>query len=111
MQSTNEKKWTKVKKSFEHLGLTAQSHGIPKIFNSERKLFKIMWLIFTVGSAGFCIFGLIRTVNDYFKYPVVTNINVITEIPTEFPAVKICSLMPTLKNYSLQDRIIKCEFK
>ena len=110
MHSTNENKWTKIKKPFKQLGLTTQSHGIPKLFNTERTIIKIMWFLFTVGSGVVCIYNLVQNVNDYFQYPVITNINTINEMPTEFPAIEICPLLPTLKNYPIRDRIIKCIF-
>ena len=104
------KKLDKIKKAFKIIGSKAQAHGIPKIFNSTHIVMRVMWLMITIGSASVCLLCLTKTILDFLKYPVVTNINVKSEIPAEFPAIKICSLNPTIQEYSLSDRIIKCTF-
>ena len=103
-------KLRKIYISLKTSGLTAQAHGIPKIFNSEHIIIKIMWLLSTIGSVSFCIWILVKTIREYLEYPFATVIDVKSEIPAEFPAITICSLNPTEKNYSLSDRIIKCTF-
>jgi len=105
-----EPKSKKIYKSLKEIASTAQIHGIPKIINSDHIVIKIMWLFFTIGSVSVCFWVLVKTIRDYLEYPVVTNINQISEIPSAFPAVTICSLNPTEKKYSINDRIVKCTF-
>lgn len=100
----------KIKKSLKSLCSTAQCHGWPKLVNSDRTTVKLMLLAFILTSTGGCIYVLAKSVNSYLQYAVVANLNVISEMPMPFPALKICSLTPTLKNYSLKQIIIRCTF-
>jgi len=50
------------------------------------------------------------TISEYLAFKVVTNINIVRNNALELPAVKICSLNPTTKNYSLKDVVISCKF-
>lgn len=52
-----------------------------------------MDLIFGM-SFGYCMYLVVKTFLDYLDNPVLTNIQLIYEQPTLFPAVTICSLNP-----------------
>lgn len=100
----------RLRESLKELGKTAQVHGIPKIFNSKRLIFKCMWLVCFIGSVILCIFFLAKTVNEYLQYLAVTNIDVIKENPMQFPMITFCDISPPIKNYSIQEKVIECEF-
>jgi len=100
----------KLRKSLKRLGLTAQVHGIPKIFNSKRFVFKLMWLFCFIGSKITCLIFLANTVNEYLQYLPVTNIDLIKENPMQFPTVTLCDTSVSVKNYSIQEKIIDCKF-
>ncbi len=62
-----------------------------------------MWLIlFIFGSTG-GIYTVIKVVNDYLDYEVVTGIKVFNEIPAKFPAVTFYLLRNNKSNLSLDE--------
>lgn len=75
------------------------SHGIPNIAKTDRIYLKILWLIFFLLSSSFCFYLIIKCLIEYSQYPVLTNIQLITETPTQFPAITICNLN-TLKTFN-----------
>ena len=75
-----------IEKSIE-IALGSTSHGIPNIFRNEKTCLKLMWLLLLLLGISTGIYTVINSINNYFNYDVVTSINVINEIPTEFPAV------------------------
>ncbi len=103
-------KTEKIKKCLKKTCQTANAHGIPKIFNSDRAIIKTLWIICLLICASVCIWMLIQTVDSFLEHTVVTNIDIKPEMPSPFPSIKICSLIPTLRNYTLKERIISCKF-
>ena len=103
-------KTEKIKKCLKKMCQTANAHGVPKIFNSERVVIRLMWLICILICSSLCIWMLTKTVDSFFEYSAVTNIDIKPEMPSPFPSVRICSLTPTLRNYTLYERIIYCKF-
>ncbi len=75
-----------IEKSIE-IALGSSSHGIPNIFRTDKTCLKLMWLLLLLFGISTGIYTVINSINNYFSYDVVTSINVINEIPTEFPAV------------------------
>ena len=100
----------KILRSLKQLGSSAQIHGIPRIFQTERLFFKVMWTVFFVFSFGAFTYSFFSILSSYFQYPVVSTIDIISEYSLPFPTVTFCSNNPTLKNYSLNDFIINCQY-
>lgn len=50
-----------------------------------------MWTICFFISTGYCAFLVYQTVNNYLNYDVVTTIDVIDQVPSQFPTVSICN--------------------
>ena len=96
-----DKKTQKLKKFILESALSTTIHGIPNIFRAERILLKIMWTLCLLGSSSYCFFSICKSFNSYFNREVVTNINIIKEKPTEFPAVTFCNLNPFVTDYAL----------
>jgi hypothetical protein len=92
------------------VGPKIQLHGVPKIFTSKKKFIKLVWSLICLLSASYLVRLLIMTISEYLAFKVVTNINIVRNNALELPAVKICSLNPTTKNYSLKDVVISCKF-
>lgn len=90
--------------------LTVQMHGLPKLFNCNRNIFKIIWLISIGASSISCFILLIDLFKQYFEYPVTNKIYIIQENSIELPTLTFCDINPTIKNYSLSDKIIKCSY-
>ena len=96
-----DKKTEKLKKVFLESALSTTIHGLPNIFRSERILLKIMWTLCLLGFSSYCFFSIFKSVNSYLNHEVVTNIDIIKENPTEFPAVTICNLNLFVTDYAL----------
>jgi hypothetical protein len=107
---SNNKKIEKIKKKTKELIMASTSHGLPNIFRTNRIIFKLMWFILFLLSTALGINTVIGTVNTYLNYEIVTKIDVITEIPTNFPAITIINLRNKKMNISLNELMIYCNF-
>ena len=81
---------------FLNWSLTVDINGYNKIFHYREKSIwiKLLWIAILLASTGltFCIIGL--SIVAYLKYDVVTQTNLVYEIPTKFPAVTFCNVDP-----------------
>ena len=84
-------KKTEIREALKEIGLSSTSHGLPNILRANEKFFKVMWTVLSLLSNAFCLYSIIQTVNSYLNREYITNIDIIQEIPTEFPAVSFCS--------------------
>ena len=82
----------KIKKLLIDFIISSTIHGLPNIFKSKTLFLKIMWTFFILVSLSYCSFSIIKSINSYYSWEYVTNIDVIQEVPTEFPAITICNL-------------------
>ena len=85
-------KWTNIKNTWKEIGLSSTSHGLPNILRSDKIFFKIFRTIFLLVCSSFCIYSIVKSIQSYLDWEVVTKIEVIDEMPTKFPAVTICNL-------------------
>ena len=104
------KTFEKIKKKIKQLLLVSTSHGLPNVFRTNRIIFKIMWLSLFMISTFFGIKTVISTVKTYLNYEIVSNIDVIAEIPTDFPALTIINLRNKKSNIPLSEIMILCNF-
>jgi hypothetical protein len=98
----------KVKAS--NLIISSTSHGLPNIFRTQRISLKIMWLFFFVMCTCIGFFMVYSTISNYLKYEVVTRIEVINEIPAEFPSVTIINSKDPQSINPLKDQMPFCSF-
>lgn len=80
-------------------------HGIPKLVDSRPWTIRIIWLLLIIGSAAYCIFNVNKTVQDYYAFEVITNIETVPATVVPFPTVKFCSF--DLKQFSYKS---DCKF-
>jgi hypothetical protein len=104
------KVFEKIKIKSKELVMASTSHGLPSVFRTKRIFFKIMWICLFIISTLLGINTVIGTVNTYLNYEIVTKIDVITEIPTDFPAVTIINLRNRKSNITLNELMIYCNF-
>jgi hypothetical protein len=104
------KVFEKIKLKSKELVMASTSHGLPSVFRTKRIFFKIMWLSLFIISTLLGINTVIGTVNTYLNYEIVTKIDVITEIPTDFPAITIINLRNRKINITLNELMIYCNF-
>ncbi len=50
------------------------SHGLPNIIESDDWPLKIMWILFTLASAGYCVNLVVEILVDFSNRPVVTTV-------------------------------------
>jgi hypothetical protein len=88
--------------------LRSTIHSIPKIVSTKIKFVKLIWIIASLFSISFCGFLIIITVNEYFHYNVVTNIQVFSEKISEFPTITYCNGNPLVTDKAKQyiDKLI-----
>lgn len=68
-------------------------HGIDQLFKPNKRIgLKLVWLVFLVASTGGCAYFIVNSTIEYFRYEVVTKIQVFNEKPQIFPTVAICNL-------------------
>ena len=65
-----------------------------KIFEYENRFVKLLWLIVLLVSLGITAWVVSWNVLAYLDYEVVSQICVVYETPTEFPAVTFCDNNP-----------------
>ena len=88
----------------------SSSTSFPNITRTKKSCIKAMWLSFYF----FCLIvcGIMMTdgVYEYLNYDVVTEIEVVYEMPTQFPTVTFFNLKNPKANYSLENILISCYF-
>ncbi len=89
-----DKKKTLIKNKFKSWSISLGAHGIPRLFRAKHKSIKLMWLIFILFSISYCLLNLYRLLRVYLNYEYVTQSEVISEVPLEFPTITICDINP-----------------
>lgn len=110
MKKKHETKSQKIKNKLISLIQDSTSHGLPNVFRTERLFFKIMWFTFFLISLAFGTWTIISSFIDFFNYDVVTQIDIVYEIPTQFPTVTFHNLKTLKSNYSLAEILISCTY-
>ena len=59
-----------------------------------------IWLLILLGSTGATFYFISKSILDYLKYEVVSQTNIVSEIPTDFPTVTFCDGSPFTTIYS-----------
>ena len=103
-------KLIKVKSIIKEYALVSTVQGLSNIFRSERKLFKLIWLIVFLVSISLTIYMFVDTVVNFLEYEVVTKVEIIKEVLAKFPAVTFFSLKDPQHNVSLRDIMVLCKF-
>ena len=106
----NKTKGEKIKHNLTELILSSTSHGLPSVFRTERIFFKIMWFIFFLISLSIGLWTIVSSILDFLNYDVVTQVDVIYEIPTQFPTVTFNNLKSQKTNYTLEQILIYCSY-
>ena len=110
MISTEKK--SKKQKIFEktvEIALISTIHGLPRAFRTEKPCLKLMCLILFILSFLIWITTVRSAIDTYFNYEIVTNIQVISEIPSSFPTITFYPSRNTQANLS-RNLIISCKF-
>ena len=77
--------------------LSSTSHGLPNIIRADSIILKIIWIICFTASLFACLYSIANGIRSYTQYNSYVSNQIIQEIPTNFPAVSLCSLKYTNK--------------
>jgi hypothetical protein len=105
----NKSKKQKIKEKAIEIALVSTSHGLPCVFRTDKIFLKLMWLSLFIFGSSFGVLTVTQTIKTYLNYEIVTNIQVINEIPTAFPAVTFYFLKNN-KFSILNNSILMCSF-
>lgn len=64
-------------------------HGLSNIFINENYFLKSIWLVCLFASIAYCLEQMVVTLETYYSYKVQTDLSIVDEAPTLFPAVFI----------------------
>jgi hypothetical protein len=109
MKMKSEKKEKIAEKTID-LALGSSIIGLPNIFRTKDKSIKLMWILLFTIALGATIYTIIKSINNYFDYEIITNIYVFNQKQAEFPAVTFFILRNSKFNIPLKDIILDCQF-
>ena len=70
------------------------AHALPRIFKKEVLLpIKIFWLLVMLLCWAWAFYFIIIALIKFFAYPTNSNVDNLTERPTNFPAIDICNFL------------------
>jgi hypothetical protein len=95
------KKYFKHEKMNTHNFIELSVYLIP-IEKTQAKISKIIWFICFFISCAFAGCLVKQTIDDYFKYPVMSQIRQYTEKKVDFPSIAICNSNPFVSNFSIE---------
>ena len=73
---------------------TTTTHGLSLIFSNRPNYMKILWsILFIISNVG-CVYFVIIYFIKYFQYKKNINLEILNDIPANFPAVTVCNLNP-----------------
>ena len=87
-------KWSILKETFLEFSKRTDLNAYGKIFDYENVWAKLIWFLILIGSLSLTAYVLSGNVLSYLEYGVVSEIGVVYETPTEFPAVTFCDYRP-----------------
>ena len=110
-QNSEQSKWALLKETFVEFSKRSDVNGYVKIFEYENVFIKFIWFIVLLGSLFITGYVLSWSVLAYFDYGVSSQIGLVYELPTEFPAVTLCDSNPLIskQSFNLMDSIYKSE--
>lgn len=86
-----------IKKAFLIWVEPSTIQGLPNIFRTNYVMFKLMWTVSFLASAGACCYMATQNVFTYFNYDVVTVVKYIDETSDVFPQVTVCMKLRSVR--------------
>lgn len=103
-------KLERIRHNLKNIALSSTTHGLPNVFRTQSKCLKIMWLFMFIVSTSFGVFLSFKSVFAYLDHEVITQIDVVYELPTQFPTVTFFNLRDSRAKIPLEDLLIECTF-
>ena len=107
----NKSTFSNIIKAIKDIGEVSSCIGVSRFFLAKRFVIKAMWLIVLVVLSAYGINESINALLNYLEFDVITNIEVINEISTEFPAVTFYNLKNNKANISLNEIMVSCRYQ
>ena len=80
-------------------------HGVSRIVKTDHYLVKLVWTVMILVSVSFGVYNISETINDYYKFNVITHVERVDLKEVIFPGITICAKsyynMSHFKNNSL----------
>ena len=76
--------------------------AIPNIIRAYHFLSKIAWALLLLAAAATCVWFIVKSVNRYSSYGVVTTTRSFEEVRSVFPTLAICSMNPMSSRYAIE---------
>lgn len=80
-----------MKRAWHKFLSTASFHGFPRIATTSSRLVQLVWIVFIVLSGAVGFINIVQTVNDFYQFDVITNVDRISAKSLTFPAITICT--------------------
>lgn len=84
-------------------------HGVSRIVKTDHYLVKLVWTVMILISVSSGLYIISKTVNDYNKYDVITNIERVQLKQVIFPAITVCFLRHYNKSHFINNTLIRSE--
>ena len=80
--------------ALKNWGESTSTHGIPNITKAQSKIIRILWILCFLVSLSYCTYQIIISIIGYLNFSVISNYQLLFEVPTLFPTIDICHLNP-----------------
>jgi hypothetical protein len=70
------------------------AHAMPRVFKDYQLQIKLFWLFLMLAAWASASYFVIIYFIKFFQYGVNVNVELVEEIPTQFPTIDICNLTP-----------------
>ena len=92
-------KLSNVKETFLSWSKSADINCYTKMMDYSGNYFvQFIWLVILLGSTGATFYLIAKSIMDYLKYDVTTQIQIVNELPTDFPTITLCDNNPFASN-------------
>ena len=81
IEPVEDSKKKSIQKCLKEMIMNTTIHALPKILETDKTYFKIMWLIFFIISFGFNFQLVAKCIIDYLSYDTITKIGVVFDQP------------------------------
>lgn len=79
-----------IKEKAKNFFATLSVHGVPRIVKTERLLIQLIWIVMITTSISAGVYIISKSVKDFYRFDVITNIERVRPDRVTFPAVAIC---------------------
>lgn len=80
------------REALELFGSRTTAHGLCQIDSSTTKTRKVFWVLLSLAALGVSARNIVGLVQEYFTFPVTTEVRVVYESRLEFPSVTVCNM-------------------